>query len=94
MNRDTLLEELHRLLDSGEPLVTMFPKQHPGWWPLELPDNVSDDMRWYADNVAWRAEDREWYQHYRQQNAIEYIARSVKTLEVGLLGGRAIGALR
>ena len=91
MNHATLLAELRRLLGLGEPLLTVFPKQHPDSQRLQLPANISEEMRWYADEVALGA----WeYQDYRQQNSTEYLAWLVKQREVGLLGWRAIGVLR
>lgn len=96
-NHETLLEELNRLLDVGEPLLTMLPKKRPGGWMLQIPDNISYEMFWYAYDVAWRAENREQYLNSRSNaakvNKIN-LAEWVTFCESGLLGWRAIGMLR
>lgn len=54
MGRVSLIAVLHRLLDVGEPLLTVFPKKFSNGWVLELPDSISEEMRVYADDVAYR----------------------------------------
>lgn len=94
MNREALLDELDRLLDAGEPLLTLFPKRHPEKSGLQLPNNISYEMRWYANDVALRAKSRKQYRDCRQRNTINYVAGLVKKFEAGLLGWRAIGVLQ
>ena len=100
MDREALIEELDRLLDVGEPLLAVFPSRKKkgagGWigWILQLPDNISDDMRWYADSVALRARNRELYQTSRRRDSIDHLAEVVTYCESGLLGWRAIGVLK
>lgn len=94
MDKEALIKEVNRLLDAGEPLLTKFPKYYQNEWPLELPYNISPDMRWYADSVAWRAQDRKGYLDFRQHDTTTYLARLVEDLEAGLLGWRAIGVLQ
>lgn len=58
-----------------EPLLNVFPRKYPsrtqGWW-LQLPHNVSPEMREYADSVARRAWIRHLCQSFRQQDTIDY----------------------
>ena len=93
MDRETLIEELDRLLDVGEPLLAVFPQRYPGVWRLRLPGNISPEMWGYADHVARRECYRERYQDYRRQDTTDYLAGLVKQCESGLLGWRAIGVL-
>lgn len=93
MSREALLVELFRVLDLGEPLLAVFPK-HLDHWSLVLPDGISPEMRWYADSVAWRAEDRFRYRGFRQRESADYLVGLVEDFGVGLLGWRAIGVLK
>lgn len=91
---ETLLKELNQLLDLGEPLLTVFPKRHTDDWTLQLPNNISDEMKWYAGDVALRATHPKTYQNYRQQNSTTYLTRLVEHTKAGLLGWCAIGVLK
>ena len=93
-SKETLWEELNRLLDLGEPLLILFPQQYTQGSRLQLPGNVSPEMGWYANYVAWRAWNREKHQNSHRQEPTSCLAELVKDLEVGLWGWRAIGPLR
>lgn len=95
MRKDVLIAEIYRLLDMGEPLLTAFPKSHPGGW-LQLPDGISDAMESYAHEVSARAEwgrarhQQRWALHY----SLPQLQKLASTYEAGLLGWRAVGAIR
>lgn len=104
-NKESLLKELTRLLECGVPLLTAFQKQSPESYPLQLPDNISEAMLEYANEVALRAHwGREDYQHhwYRDETDQRYWYRNdsdpylrtlIATFGDGLLGWRALGVL-
>lgn len=93
-NRERLFGEAHRLLDQGEPLLALFPRRYSMGWLLELPGTVSLEMRFYADEVAFRAElGRVAYQNVRQQNSDDYLRFLVGSCGSGLLGWRAVGVI-
>lgn len=96
MKKERLCEKLGRLLDVGEPLLTVFPKKHPDDLWLQLPDTISDDMSRYAYHVALRAEvGRDIYQRYwSQAETTPDLLELIPTCESGLLGWRALGILR
>lgn len=98
MSRETLVAELNRLLDVGEPLLTLFLKQFMDGWALQLPDNISPEMRRCAFSVAYRAKDRRRYrrryQDLIQRETNDYLAERVEEAKAGLLGWRSIGVLR
>ena len=94
MDRETLLEEINRLLDAGEPLLTVFPSQHSEDWSLQLPDNTSGEMLWYVRHVTWRAWAPKEYQYIQKRHSTVYLAELVNDFEAGLLSWRAIGVLR
>lgn len=73
---------------------TVFPKKHPDDWWLQLPDNISDDMDWYANDVGWSAGKREQYRGYLQSNPNVDVVWLVDKYRAGLLGWRAIGVLK
>ena len=98
LDRETLLEELNRLLDVGEPLLTLFPRKYPGDphndWILQLPGSISDEMGWYALEVSWRAWNWDDYQDVRQRDTVTSTLKTiVDDAKAGLLGWRAIGVL-
>ena len=73
MNRETLIAELNRLLDLGEPLLDVFPKERPNSKWLQLPDNISDEMRWYANYVVTRAWDLKQFQYFWDYRAKSFL---------------------
>lgn len=97
--KETLLTELDRLLDVGEPLLAAFPKyylyrnQYCNDWRLQLPNTISDDMRWYADHFAWRASNRKRCQNHLRNQPTAYLTGVARILKAGLLGWRAVGIL-
>lgn len=82
----TLFDELNRLLDLGEPLLTLYQRQHPAYWALVLPDNISPEMRCYADEVSLRAWGPEEYPDYRQKHSSVSVGELVEKSKAGLLG--------
>lgn len=93
MDHEPLLEEWNRLLDSGEHLLTAFPRHASYDWLLLLPNNISDEMEWYADAVSKRSWDKAQSQKFWPNYSTSDLAWLVKKLEEGLLGWRAIGVL-
>lgn len=86
-------QELDRLLELGEPLLTVFPKADHSGWLLQLPANVSSDMRWYANLASLKKNNRHMYWKALQQFTTEELAKQAKICETGILGWRAIGVL-
>lgn len=99
MSKDALLAELDRLLDAGEPLLTLFPKLRSGSCLLLLSGNLSPEMRLYAQTVALRTvTDGEECTDggegdYRRLFSSDYLTELVEAHTAGLLGWRAIGVL-
>lgn len=93
MNKEALLDELDRLLSAGEPLLTAFPTRFKNY--LELPDNITSEMGWYADEVSFLASlGTEQHQTIRRQYSLASLTKIINCCETGLLGWRSIGVLR
>lgn len=92
VNEETPMEELDRLLDLGEPLLAVFPKQLLDGWSFEVPDNVSPEMRRRAYSVALRERIVKGRECRCLAGAFR-LARLAKRAEVGLLGWRAVGVV-
>lgn len=93
VDRNIVLEELNRLLGAGEPLLTAFPNQYPNGFLLHLPDNTSDEMRLYANDVTLRARDRTEHNLIQQQLSTPELKKWAQSCEAGLSGWCHIGAL-
>lgn len=85
-----LVTELFRVLDAGEPLLAMFPTRQDD--TLILPDTVSDEMEFYANDVAAKRHGV-YYTERIQTAPTGYLWDRIEKLRAGLQGWCAIGVL-
>lgn len=93
VDRENLISELNRLLAAGEPLLTLFPQQPDDHSTLQLPNNISPEMYWYARDVTLRASNGNRCRERYLQHSAYHLRNLVQYFEAGLLGWRAVGAL-
>lgn len=93
MNRETIIEEIDRLTNVGEPLLTMFPHQYPDSYDLALPDGISHDMAWYAEQVSYCSVYSKSALWWRSSTA-PTLKKVLSKTKAGLDGWRVIGVLK
>lgn len=94
IDKEGLLAEICRLLDQGEPLLSVFPKDLPDPFILKLPETISDEMWGYANDVSARSWAPEEFLEVWGRVENYQLEQEVKDLEAGLLGWRAVGVIR
>lgn len=94
MNRQSLIAKVERLITVEDPLLTTFPPLKSHIFQLQLPNNISEEMYWYAHDVAYRAWDNESFRKGWEHTPTPNIAKWIKDTETGLLGWRAVGVLQ
>lgn len=88
-----IIAEFGRLLDMGELLLAVFPRQCSDGWLLQLPGNISWEMVWYAQQVALRERDLDGWREGRESDPLSVLRGKVGVCDAGLVGWRALGVI-